>query len=433
MLIKKRLLLPASLVLILLGITLGSHYEAPAVSTVYGIAPIGLGSSPAPAAIQGSDSVTGLGASLSLPSVIMVADPNNLPIARGKTDGANGRSYPYWFTYYSHPFYIINDSQAYDPNFVGNNWPRLVPRDAKYMGDDGGTIVWRAEESDGSLSSHLGLDINAYRAVNSYYTDHWVILGGAAEGVGGCLAEGAAAEIPIDWAVTLVKVSWCGAAGAFITFISPEATPTLGPTSAPTPGPTPLPGPTPAPPAQPTPVPTAKPTPMPTAVPTPMPTAVPTPVPTAKPTPVPTAVPTPTPQPPTPTPVGSDRLCCNSYMFGGAALTSQNGGFSLVMQSDGNLVLYNNVDGIGACWSAAGAFGHRGDVVTMQSDGNLVIYSSQTLPRSVIWASNTGNHSQQNYFALVQNDGNFVIYSQDGSQALWATATNKSRSQGGCQ
>ncbi len=487
MLIKKRLLLPAALVLILLGITLGSHYGAPPGSTVYAIGPIGLGSSPAPVNLEGSASPTGLGVSLSLPSVIVVADPNKLPIAWGKPDKKYyGTVYPYWYTYDSHPFYIINDSQAYDPNFVGKQLARLVPRDPKYMGYYDGYTVWRAQENQ-QLSNHLGIDLNSYTVVNSYYTDHWVLIEGAnnwfqdwlhrdhlgvaqaalsqaeactagamdvaQELVTELLAAGELVRIAPELSESVATagviatagpyiaaggffLASCGVAGAVLYFIQPIAspptpspTPTATPTPIPTANPTPPPAPGPTLPPAPAPMPTPAPTAIPTPIPAPTPTPTPTPMPTAIPTPIPAATPTPPPPPP---PV-TDRLCCSAYMSGGARLTSQNGTYTLVMQTDGNLVLYNNVDGAGACWSAAGAFGHRGDVVTMQTDGNLVIYSSQTLPRSVIWASSTGNHSQQNYFALVQNDGNFVIYTQDGSQVLWATGTNKSHSQGGCQ
>jgi hypothetical protein len=54
--------------------------------------------------------------------------------------------------------------------------------------------------------------------------------------------------------------------------------------------------------------------------------------------------------------------------------------------------------------------------LTMQSDGNLVLYQNG----SALWASNTGGEcSSGSCFAVFQTDGNFVVY--NGSTALWST------------
>jgi hypothetical protein len=89
----------------------------------------------------------------------------------------------------------------------------------------------------------------------------------------------------------------------------------------------------------------------------------------------------------------------------------------LVMQRDGNLVIYRNRDGA-ALW-ASNTSGHAGAYAVMQSDGNLVIYSSTN---AVLWSSKTYGHSGA--YAVMQNDGNFVIYAKAGG-ALWSTGTYK--------
>jgi hypothetical protein len=64
----------------------------------------------------------------------------------------------------------------------------------------------------------------------------------------------------------------------------------------------------------------------------------------------------------------------------------------------------------------AGLFGAVPDHVIMQTDGNLVLYSGG----EAVWSSGTsGNPGAQ---AVLQNDGNFVIYSASG-RALWNTGT----------
>ncbi|HTU84918.1 MAG TPA: hypothetical protein VMF57_05050 [Solirubrobacteraceae bacterium] len=92
----------------------------------------------------------------------------------------------------------------------------------------------------------------------------------------------------------------------------------------------------------------------------------------------------------------------------------------LIMQSDGNLVLY---DGAGKPLWASGTDHHPGAWATMQTDGNLVVYPPSG---HALWASKT-NGDRGSYLAL-QSDGNLVIY--DGSKAVWDTATNGKASGG---
>jgi hypothetical protein len=54
----------------------------------------------------------------------------------------------------------------------------------------------------------------------------------------------------------------------------------------------------------------------------------------------------------------------------------------------------------------------------MQGDGNFVLYDlTGTSPRA-LWSSRTYNHPGA-YAHLQASDGNLVIYTADGSQALW--------------
>jgi hypothetical protein len=70
----------------------------------------------------------------------------------------------------------------------------------------------------------------------------------------------------------------------------------------------------------------------------------------------------------------------------------------------------------GSLW-ASNTLGTNGTRVIMQDDGNLVIYDPQEHP---VWASNTAGHPGA--WLIVQDDGNVVIYDTNGN-ALWATNT----------
>jgi hypothetical protein len=98
----------------------------------------------------------------------------------------------------------------------------------------------------------------------------------------------------------------------------------------------------------------------------------------------------------------------------GWSLQSVGGQFSLVMQRDGNLVLYTSSNR--ALWST-GTENNAGASVVMQRDGNLVVYSSSN---RALWASGTENNAGAS--AVLQRDGNFVIYSA-GGRALWSSGT----------
>ncbi|AFZ57256.1 hypothetical protein H6G54_25145 [Anabaena cylindrica FACHB-243] len=103
-------------------------------------------------------------------------------------------------------------------------------------------------------------------------------------------------------------------------------------------------------------------------------------------------------------------------------IVSDNGRYQLVLQSDGNLVLYGlegRVPG-GATW-ATGTDGQGGTLAVLQSDGNFVLYGPRgRVPGGALWGS--GTDGQDVTSLVMQNDGNLVLYRRDGS-AAWATDT----------
>ncbi|BAP56889.1 D-mannose binding lectin family protein [Thioploca ingrica] len=108
-----------------------------------------------------------------------------------------------------------------------------------------------------------------------------------------------------------------------------------------------------------------------------------------------------------------DTLRPGEWLVKGQSLSSNNGYYSFIMQSDGNLVLYV---GSRPLWSS-GTYGQQVTGAVMQTDGNLVIYSPQW---RALWNSGTWGNSGS--YLVLQNDGNAVIYKPNCP--LWSTKTN---------
>ncbi|HYC88577.1 MAG TPA: hypothetical protein VEO54_05150 [Thermoanaerobaculia bacterium] len=106
----------------------------------------------------------------------------------------------------------------------------------------------------------------------------------------------------------------------------------------------------------------------------------------------------------------ADRLEPGQTLTAGQTLVSQNGLYLLILQHDGNLVLYKN--GF-ARWATHTGTGTR---AVMQSDGNFVLYGAS----GSVWATNSSGHPGA--YLLVQNDGNVVVYAP-GGRALFSSDT----------
>jgi hypothetical protein len=90
--------------------------------------------------------------------------------------------------------------------------------------------------------------------------------------------------------------------------------------------------------------------------------------------------------------------------------------YQLIMQGDGNLVLYSPA---GALWSSGTSV--ASSYAIMQGDGNLVIYRQGGI---AVWSTHT--YGNPGSWLLVQGDGNTVIY-KPGNIPIWATNTCCSR------
>jgi VCBS repeat-containing protein len=114
------------------------------------------------------------------------------------------------------------------------------------------------------------------------------------------------------------------------------------------------------------------------------------------------------------------QLVAGQTLTAGQFLTSTNGRYKLVMQGDGNLVLYDNQGG--ALWST-GTNGRVNVSATMQGDGNFVLYAGQT----ALWSTKTNGFGGARM--VVQDDSNAVVY--QGSTALWDRHAGRLNTGGG--
>jgi hypothetical protein len=118
----------------------------------------------------------------------------------------------------------------------------------------------------------------------------------------------------------------------------------------------------------------------------------------------------------------SDVLQANQQLNVNDQLTPPNGKTHLIMQTDGNLVLYRN-DNNQALWAS-----NTGpnpvlppslvpNHAIMQTDGNFVCYNRLG---NAFWA--TGSNGHPGSYVALQDDGNLVVYSPNNTP-LWASNT----------
>lgn len=119
----------------------------------------------------------------------------------------------------------------------------------------------------------------------------------------------------------------------------------------------------------------------------------------------------------TESPLMAGSIGNGEYLFTGQTIWSTNCSYRVVMQGDGNLVVYNSV---GTPMWNAGTVGHGGAWAVLQGDGNFVIY-----PRDggrALWSTNTTSGQRLS----MQGDSNLVLYSFTVSSqgvAIWSSGT----------
>jgi hypothetical protein len=111
----------------------------------------------------------------------------------------------------------------------------------------------------------------------------------------------------------------------------------------------------------------------------------------------------------------ADRLMAKEQLNVNDHLDPPNGTTRLIMQGDGNLVLYNNRNGK-ALWSS-GTWNTPVNHAIMQWDGNFVCYDAAG---KAYWG--TGTWTDPGSYVVLQDDGDLVLYGPNGGK-LWATNT----------
>lgn len=119
----------------------------------------------------------------------------------------------------------------------------------------------------------------------------------------------------------------------------------------------------------------------------------------------------------TPTaPATGDRLSAGQQLAAGQQLTSPNGKYTLVMQTDGNIVVY--ASGSRVLWQSA-TNGRPGARLVLQGDGNLVAYGADN---KAVWHTDTWGASGGRL--VLQDDGNAVLYTAGGTP-MWFTGWDR--------
>jgi hypothetical protein len=121
----------------------------------------------------------------------------------------------------------------------------------------------------------------------------------------------------------------------------------------------------------------------------------------------------------------SSQLLTGQRLPRGQRLVSPNGRFTLQMQDDGNLVLYDGTPAVQtALWAThtdnlSDQF--RPTHADMQTDGHLVLYNDAMRPA---WGTGVFGPTYIHPYLELQDDGNIVIY-HNGRQPIWATNTQR--------
>ena len=100
-----------------------------------------------------------------------------------------------------------------------------------------------------------------------------------------------------------------------------------------------------------------------------------------------------------------NNLVTDGELTSGQSLISSNSQYRLTMQTDGNLVLYDESNT--PLWDS-GTNGQAATRLVLQSDGNLVLYTSANV---AVWASNTVGSGASTL--RLNDDGSLVLYNGD--------------------
>ncbi|XP_031425707.1 mannose-specific lectin-like [Clupea harengus] len=105
-----------------------------------------------------------------------------------------------------------------------------------------------------------------------------------------------------------------------------------------------------------------------------------------------------------------NRLTAPGQLYPGDFLRSNNNAATATFTADGNFVVTTTKQ----VWETSSA-GNGGAFIIMQADGNLVIYDGNDTP---IWASQTGGNGGPASQLCLADDGHLQIL--DGGKLIWS-------------
>ncbi len=110
---------------------------------------------------------------------------------------------------------------------------------------------------------------------------------------------------------------------------------------------------------------------------------------------------------------------CRSDLLGGVCnntLTSSDGRYKAILQTDGNFVVYDNgVPGWNTSTYGRGAPPYK---LVMQSDGNLVFYDKNN---GFIWANGSNGRGSGPWYLKMQTDGDLVVTDSPSGKPVWSS------------
>lgn len=100
------------------------------------------------------------------------------------------------------------------------------------------------------------------------------------------------------------------------------------------------------------------------------------------------------------------------------SLRSENGLYNFSMQNDGNMCIYSNGDTFNWCAMTDGKT--KSGQLIMQTDGNLVLYVSQKTGAANVWSTDTfrGGAAKTGSKLVLENNGTLVLYNSSNA-AIW--------------
>jgi len=110
-------------------------------------------------------------------------------------------------------------------------------------------------------------------------------------------------------------------------------------------------------------------------------------------------------------------LNVGEYLSPGESLVSDNGNYELILQTDGNLVIYYKGGGASTAVWATMTEGKGSQKLTLSPTSNLVLTNGAG---ATVWSSGSLGRGYGPTLVM-QDDGNLVIYA---TPAVWDTGTN---------